>query len=58
MTETVDDDALFRMAQHQRRIDADKERPHKCACGHSKQAHDSGTAFCWLCECNEWIRHD
>jgi len=36
----------------QRRLDADKPRPFKCACEHSKQAHDSGVAFCWLCQCN------
>ena len=48
-TAETDDDAQMRL---RREIDA--QRPHKCACGHSQLAHDSGTAFCWLCDCNEW----
>ena len=33
-----------------KRLADDKLRPDKCTCGHSRQAHDSGYSFCWLCE--------
>lgn len=50
----TEDQLLAELELMAKRREVDKQRPHQCACGHSKQAHDSGFSFCWFCDCDKW----
>jgi hypothetical protein len=54
----MQDDIDEEQALLNKRLAADKLRPNPCRCGHSQEAHDSGYAFCWFCDCKEYARDE